>query len=139
MWAALSSGFQFPAQKKPTPVLLFLHGGPGNSVMGYAQKFTAELQKHFVVVQWDQRESGKTAELNTTDKPLSVELLSNDALEVINHLRKRFSQEKIFLMGHSWVVFLPLRSLPEHPELLIASFAVSPMVNQLESDDCLFK
>ena len=43
------------------PVLLFLHGGPGNSVMGYADKFTDELQKHFVVVQWDQRESGKTA------------------------------------------------------------------------------
>ncbi|MEJ0055520.1 MAG: hypothetical protein WDN75_07610 [Bacteroidota bacterium] len=41
------------------PVLLFLHGGPGNSAMGYADKFTGELQKHFVVIQWDQRESGE--------------------------------------------------------------------------------
>ena len=31
------------------PVLLFLHGGPGNSAMSYAHKFTSELQKHFVI------------------------------------------------------------------------------------------
>lgn len=121
-------------QDDSDPVLLFLHGGPGNSVMGYAEKFTTELQKHFVVVQWDQRESGKTAELNATNKPLSVELLSNDAIEVINHLRKRFSQDKIFLMGHSWGGFLALKIASEHPELLVASFAVSPMVHQLESE-----
>src|SRR3954468_11256995 len=50
------------------PVLLYLHGGPGNSVMNYAGKFTSELQKHFVVVHWDQRASGKTATLQTTDQ-----------------------------------------------------------------------
>src|SRR5271154_108319 len=50
------------------PVLLFLHGGPGNSAMSYADGFTSELQKHFVVVQWDQRESGKTAKLNSSNQ-----------------------------------------------------------------------
>src|ERR1700754_2862789 len=42
------------------PLLLFLHGGPGGSVMDYADKFTSKLQEEFVVVQWDQRETGKT-------------------------------------------------------------------------------
>ena len=42
------------------PLLLFLHGGPGNSVMHYAERFTYRLQEHFIVVQWDQREVGKT-------------------------------------------------------------------------------
>lgn len=119
---------------KNHPVLLFLHGGPGNSAMGYADKFTGELQKHFVVVNWDQRESGKTAELNSSDKPLSVQLLESDAVEMINYLRARFSQEKIYVMGHSWGGFLVLKIAVEHPELLIASLAVSPMVNQLESE-----
>jgi len=116
------------------PVLLFLHGGPGNSAMSYANKFTGELQKFFVVVNWDQRESGKTAELNSSDKPLSVDLLENDAVEMINYLRTRFSQEKIYVMGHSWGGFLVLKIAADHPELLNACLAVSPMVNQLESE-----
>ena len=117
-----------------SPVLLFLHGGPGNSAMGYASKFTGELQKYFVVVHWDQRESGKTAELNASDKPLSVALAENDAIDVINYLRRRFSREKIFLMGHSWGGFLALKIAADHPELLKACLAVSPMVDQLESE-----
>jgi pimeloyl-ACP methyl ester carboxylesterase len=116
------------------PVLLFLHGGPGNSAMSYASKFSGDLQKHFVVVHWDQRESGKTAELNASDKPLSVALAESDAIEVINYLRRRFSQDKIYLMGHSWGGFLALKIAAAHPELLKASLAVSPMVNQLESE-----
>ena len=116
------------------PVLLFLHGGPGNSVMGYDQKFTDILQKHFVVVQWDQRESGKTARLNSSDKELTVQLMENDAVEVVNHLRSTFSKEKILLVGHSWGGFLALRVAISHPELLSACIAIAPMVNQWESE-----
>jgi pimeloyl-ACP methyl ester carboxylesterase len=116
------------------PVLLFLHGGPGNSAMSYASKFTGELQNYFVVAHWDQRESGKTAELNPSDKPLSVALMESDAIDVINYLRRRFSQEKIFVMGHSWGGFLALKVAADHPELLKACLAVSPMVDQLESE-----
>ena len=116
------------------PVLLFLHGGPGNSTMGYAEKFTNELQKHFVMVQWDQRESGKTASLNVSGAPLTVARMEEDALEMINYLRSRFGKDKIYLMGHSWGGFLGLKVAAEHPELLSAIFAVSPMIDQLESE-----
>ena len=116
------------------PVLLFLHGGPGNAAMGYAGRFTGELQKHFVVVQWDQRESGTTAKLNGTNRPLTIELMEQDAVEMINYLRSRFSQNKIYLMGHSWGGFLGLAVAAHHPELLEAYFAVSPMVYQVESE-----
>jgi pimeloyl-ACP methyl ester carboxylesterase len=88
------------------PVLLFLHGGPGNSVMGYGDKFTHELQKHFVVVLWDQRDSGKTAKLNAAPDTLTVDLMERDAVDVINYLRSRFSKSRIYLMGHSWGGFL---------------------------------
>jgi pimeloyl-ACP methyl ester carboxylesterase len=116
------------------PVLLFLHGGPGNSVMSYANKFTGTLQKSFVVVHWDQRESGKTAQINGSREPLTVQLLEDDAVALVNYLRVRFSQEKIFLMGHSWGGFLALLIAARHPELLQACFAVSPMVFQIESE-----
>ena len=116
------------------PVLLFLHGGPGNSAMSYADRFTNQLQSHFVVVQWDQRESGKTAKLNKSDKPLSVSIMEDDAVEIINYLRSRFLKDKIYLMGHSWGGFLGLTVAANHPELLEAYFAISPMVHQMESE-----
>ena len=116
------------------PVLLFLHGGPGNSVMGYDEKFTKNLQKHFLVIQWDQRDVERTAKLNLSDKPLTVQLMEDDAVELINYLRKRFSQNKIYLVGHSWGGFLGLKIANDHPELLEAYFAVCPMIWQEESE-----
>jgi pimeloyl-ACP methyl ester carboxylesterase len=116
------------------PVLLFLHGGPGNSVMNYAGKFTSELQKHFVVVQWDQRASGKTATLQPNTAALTVELMVADAVEMIRYLQKRFSQQKIWLVGHSWGGFLALMVANEHPEMLHACIALSPMIDQEKSE-----
>jgi pimeloyl-ACP methyl ester carboxylesterase len=116
------------------PILLFLHGGPGNSVMGYSGKFTNELQKHFVVVQWDQRETGKTAELNKSRQPLTVSLMEQDAIEIINYLRRQYDQDKIYLMGHSWGGFLGLLIATHHSELLNGFIAVCPMIYQVESE-----
>jgi pimeloyl-ACP methyl ester carboxylesterase len=116
------------------PVLLFLHGGPGNSAIGYADRFTNELQKNFLVVQWDQRESGKTEKLNPSNEPLTLALMEADVVEMIAYLRERFLKEKIYLMGHSWGGFLTLRMASKYPELFIACFSISPMIHQLESE-----
>src|SRR6187551_2282999 len=37
------------------PLILFLHGGPGGSLMQNMNKVSGKLQEHFVVVHWDQR------------------------------------------------------------------------------------
>jgi len=124
----------FQGDDDQSPVLLFLHGGPGNSVMGYADRFTGELKKHFIVVQWDQRESGKTFALNKSIEPLTVSQFVSDAIELITLLSSKFSQEKIYLTGHSWGGYLGLRIAAERPDLLHGYFALSPMINQLESE-----
>jgi len=116
------------------PVLLFLHGGPGNSVMSYSDRFTGELKKNFVVALWDQRESGQTAALNESPMPLTVSLFVSDAIGVIEYLNSRFSKTKIYLIGHSWGGYLGMRVALEKPELLYAYIALSPMINQLESE-----
>jgi len=124
----------FQGDDDQSPVLLFLHGGPGNSVMSYADRFTGELKKHFIVVQWDQRESGKTHLLNKSTVPLTVSLLESDAIELIKLLASKFSQDKIYLTGHSWGGYLGLRVAALRPNLLKGYFALSPMINQLESE-----
>jgi pimeloyl-ACP methyl ester carboxylesterase len=116
------------------PILLFLHGGPGNSVMDYSNKFTYDLKKHFIVVQWDQRESGKTKKLNRSTVPLTLELFEEDAVGIIQFLRERYQQEKIYLAGHSWGGFLTLLLASRHPELIESCYAAAPMVHQVESE-----
>jgi predicted alpha/beta-fold hydrolase len=66
--------------------------------MAYAYKFTNRLQKHFVVVQWDQRGTGKTANLNDSGE-LKVEQIHADVHEMITYLLKRFNRKKLFLVG----------------------------------------
>lgn len=122
------------ASDNTKPLLLFLHGGPGNSVIHYAEKFTKRLQDHFIVVQWDQRNAGKTLALNKSPLPLTIEMFQHDTHAVIDSLLKRFHQPKLYLAGHSWGTFLGFYIAKNYPELLHAYIPISPMINQLESE-----
>lgn len=121
------------------PLLLFLHGGPGNSVISYAEKFTYKLQSYFTVVQWDQRESGKTKELNPSQGPLKVSQFENDTHEIVNVLLHQFGQQKLYLVGHSWGTYLGFYMAKNHPKLLYAYIPICPMVDQLESETISLK
>jgi len=116
------------------PLLLFLHGGPGRSVMQYADNFTHRLQEHFVVVQWDQRQTGRTRELNTSNTALSLRLFQTDTHSLIDTLLRRFGKQKLYLAGHSWGTSLGFYIAENYPELLYANIAIGPMINQLESE-----
>ena len=119
---------------KSLPLLLFLHGGPGGSVMHYADRFTNRLQNHFLVVQWDQRETAKTLELNQSSPPLSLKLFQDDAYEMVVTLLRTFGREKLYLVGHSWGTALGFHIARNHPDLLYAYIPIGAMVNQLESE-----
>ncbi len=121
-------------KNRSSPLLLFLHGGPGNSVMSYAEKFTHKLQEHFVVVQWDQRESGRTLQLNSSPIPLTVDLFKNDTHDLVDALLKQFNQSKLYLVGHSWGTVLGFHMAKHYPNLLYAYIPVCPMIDQLESE-----
>lgn len=116
------------------PILLFLHGGPGGSVMTYADRFTNRLREHFVVVQWDQRETGRTLELNTSPVPLTLDVFRKDTREIIQLLLARFGQKKLYLVGHSWGTALGFHIARAYPHLLHAYISIGPMINQLESE-----
>jgi len=121
------------------PILLFLSGGPGSSMMKNADSFTNILKNKFTIVQWDQRDAGKTLELNPSPIQPSVELMGKDTYEVINFLLKKLNQKKLYLLGSSWGNALGFYIVRNHPELLNAYYAVNPVISQLSSEKELLK
>ena len=121
------------------PALLFLSGGPGSSMMKNADAFTAILKKRFTLVQWDQRDAGKTLKLNPSPRQPSVAQMEQDTYQVITFLQKELKQQKIYLLGSSWGNVLGFYIVKHHPELLHAYFASNPVVSQLESEKELLK
>ncbi|SHH03148.1 alpha/beta fold hydrolase [Flavobacterium defluvii] len=119
------------------PIILFLHGGPGSSRMNQAETFTNKLQDHFLVVQWDQRDSGKTLALNKSSVPITLELMENDTYEVIKILLKKFNKKKLFLAGESWGTVLGFSMAEKHPELLNAYISISSVIDQTKSEQLL--
>ena len=116
------------------PVLLFLSGGPGSSMMNNADSFTNILKSKFTIVQWDQRDAGRTLKMNPSPVQPSVAQMQSDTLQVIKFLMKELHQEKIYLLGSSWGNVLGFYMVQNHPELLHAYFAVNPVVSQLASE-----
>jgi proline iminopeptidase len=114
------------------PILLFIHGGPGIAFIPLAGAFQGLWEKHFTVVQWDQRGAGKTYASNDRElqrRTMNIPQMEQDTLEVVNYLRARFNREKIFIVGHSWGSILGLRMAHQHPELVYAYVGVGQFVN----------
>ena len=116
------------------PILLILHGGPGSSLMNKTDQISSRLQQHFVVVQWDQRETGETLKLNKSPQPLTPGLFCNDTHDLVDSLLKRFHQPKLYLAGYSWGTVPGFQMADKYPELLYAYLAISPVINNWESE-----
>lgn len=119
------------------PVLLLLSGGPGSSMMNNAESFTYLLKDKFTIVQWDQRNAGKTLKLNPSPSQPTLAQMESDTDEVIDFVRKELKQEKIYLLGSSWGSVLGFHVVRTRPGLLHAYFAVNPVVSQLASEKAL--
>lgn len=57
----------------------------------------------------------------------------DDTIAVTDHLRDRFGQERIFLLGQSWGTTLGVLAVQEHPEVYEAFIGVGQMVSPLET------
>lgn len=116
------------------PVLIFLHGGPGEPAMGMssARHLDAELINHFTVVHWDQRGAGKSYNKNIPIHSMTLDRLVEDCSELIDSLRARFFQEKVFLVGHSAGTTIGIRTAYKYPEKIHAYVGVAQIIDDHE-------
>jgi len=109
-------------EDRNNPVLLFLHGGPGDATNPWGYAGFRLWLKHFTVVQWDQRGAGRTLGKNPDAPPqvITVARMTQDGLELAELLRKQLRKDKIILVGHSWGSILGIRMVKARPDLFYA-------------------
>ena len=120
------------------PVLLFLSGGPGASEAARVLRFNRELEKHFVVVIWEQRGCGKSYPSHYPKADLTLDQYIADIAELTNMLRERFDEEKVYLVGHSWGTIIGVHAAQAHPELFHAYVGTAQMVDVQEADQLVY-
>jgi len=120
------------------PVLLFLSGGPGASEAARVLRFNSELEKHFVVVIWEQRGCGKSYPSINPKSDLTVDQYVADLLELTDILRERFDEQKIYLVGHSWGTIIGVLAAQQRPDLYHAYIGTAQMVDVQETDQMIY-
>jgi len=115
------------------PILLFLAGGPGGSQTAAVRYNLAELEKNFIVVNWDQPGAGKSYNAIDADD-ISIDTYINDGESLTKYLCSEFGKEKIFLVGESWGSALGIFLAKKDPQNYYAFIGTGQMVDFLETE-----
>lgn len=98
----------------------------------------AELEKQFVVVQWDERGAGKSYSPSLDQRSMNVEQFVSDTRELSELLNQRFGG-RIFLVAHSWGTLIGALAVSRYPELFRAYIAIGQVVNPPESERLAYR
>jgi pimeloyl-ACP methyl ester carboxylesterase len=117
------------------PVLVLVHGGPGNPTTPWADNVYKAWEKDFTIVQWDQRGAGMTYSRNppAEDTPLVLEQLRDDGVEVARYAARRFGKHKVILMGGSWSSVLGVHMAKSNPAMFCGYVSSAQVVGDAVS------
>lgn len=117
------------------PVVLYVHGGPGNPLTPYGSALFASWRERYTVVLWDQRGSGMTYGANPSPEEslLTIEQLRDDGIAVAEKVAAQLGQRKLILMGSSWGSALAVHMAQARPDLFHAYVGVAQIVSEREN------
>ncbi|HEV8364773.1 MAG TPA: alpha/beta hydrolase [Gemmatimonadaceae bacterium] len=118
-------------EDRSNPVLLFLHGGPGDATNPWAYAALRAWLRKFTLVQWDQRGAGKTLGKNgrSLGSTITLERMVRDGIELTELLRKTLDQNKVILVGHSFGSILGVFMVKARPDLYHAFVGTGQVVD----------
>lgn len=120
------------SEKKNAPLLLYLHGGPGDAALPLVLQYNKELETCFTVVVWEQRGAGKSYDA-FDGGALTLDTFLKDLQSLVELLLARFRKDSLYLVGHSWGSVLGLQFIQSHPELVRAYIGCGQVVNMKKS------
>ena len=126
------------ADNPNNPVLLYLHGGPGDAVLPLVAKYNKQLESCFVVVVLEQRGAGKSYYPFGSTEKITIDTFIDDIYALSSYLLKRFNQEKLYLVGHSWGSILGLKFIKRYPDLVHAYVGCGQVINMKKSSQIAY-
>jgi len=121
------------------PLLLHVHGGPGGADQAIVRSSQLQLEDLFTVVYWDQRGAGASYSNSMPMESLSLSQIVTDGVELSKALLTEFSQEKLYLQGHSWGTFVGVHMIAEAPELFHAYFGIGQVANSKKAESLSYQ
>jgi pimeloyl-ACP methyl ester carboxylesterase len=120
---------------KRNPVILMIHGGPGNPLSPYADTLFGGWHKDFTLVQWDQRGAGRTFGRNPkqSGEQLTIAQMTSDGIAVAEHVRRTLGVKKMVLMGSSWGSALAVHMAKARPDLFHAYIGGAQLVEHKDN------
>lgn len=121
------------------PAIILLHGGPGISESALFRHYDAALEKHFLMVYWEQRGAGRSYHSDISHKSMSIDQFERDLDQVVDLVKRRFGKNKVILLAHSWGTVLGTIYAYQHPEKVAAYIGVAQIANFSEGEQLSYE
>ena len=127
----------YPADSRT--VVLFLHGGPGQTEMFFTH-LTRPQTPACSFVFYDQRGTGKTQARNLSrPEDISLDVLISDLHETVAYVGQQYPGQHIILLGHSWGSILGIEYVKRYPEAVSAYVGMGQVVHMLSGERIAFE
>lgn len=116
------------------PLLLILHGGPGFSDFYLWQTYNQPLENDYTVVTWDQRGTGLSYNDSIPVASMTFDQIALDVHELTLFLKKRFNQDKLYLIGYSGGSISGVKAVTSYPDDYKAFISVGQVVDGMKNE-----
>ena len=130
----LEQGMFLQLRDQGSPVLLFLHGGPGMPEYWLTRHHPTRLHEAFTVAWWEQRGAGLSYGNGIPASSMTVEQFIADTIAVTPYLCRWFGVAKIYLVGHSWGSFIGLQTAAQAHDLFHEYVGMAQVTHQIVSE-----
>jgi len=128
---------QLRGEDRDNPVLLVLPGGPGSPYAVFTPLIRS-WERHFTVVQWDRRGVGRTRARSgpAAAADNTFERLVDDAIEVVEYVRRHLGKDRVVLLAGSMGTMLGLPLAKRRPDLFSA-LVCTDMYGQMHRNEAV--
>jgi pimeloyl-ACP methyl ester carboxylesterase len=119
----------FRGLSQSNQALILLHGGPGATEAPLFRHYNSALEEHYLVIYWEQRGTGRSFSSDIPPASMTIERFVLDLDELVELVKRRFGQDKVVLLGHSWGTVVGTLYTARYPEKVAAYVGVAQMAN----------
>jgi len=130
----ISQSIWFRGINTHRPAVILLHGGPGASESALFRHYDPDLEKHFLVVYWEQRGAGRSYHSNIPKKSMTIAQFERDLDQVVDLVKQRFGKQKVILLAQSWGTVLGTIYTYQHPGKVSVYVGIGQISNFAEDE-----